>query len=86
MLEGYATPDGASSGRHEGHWAAGPPRPIAVALPASVAEQPRPDRGLAPRRTRFLSLSGKSDGALRDLAGRCLARLDEREAVLAESL
>ena len=83
VLEGYATPDGASSSRDEGHWAAGPPRPIAVALPASVAEQPRPDHGLVPRRTRFLPLSGKSDGALRDLAGRYLAWLDEREAALA---
>ena len=70
VLEGYATPDGAASSRHAGHWAAGPPQPIAVALPASVTEQPRPDHGLAPRRTRFLPLSGKSDGALRDLAGR----------------
>ena len=82
VLEGYATPDGASSTRHEGHWAAGPPRPIAVALPASVAEPPQSDHGLAPRRTRFLPLSGKSDGALRDMAGRYLAWLDEREAVL----
>ena len=83
VLEGFATPDGASSSRHEGHWAAGPPRPIAVALPASVAEQLQPDHGLAPRRTRFLPLSGKSDGALRDLAGRYLAWLDERETALA---
>ena len=83
VLEGYATPDGTSSSRDEGHWAAGPPRSIAVALPASVAEQPQPDHRLAPRRTRFLPLSGKSDGALRDLAGRYLAWLDEREAALA---
>ena len=45
VLEGYGTPDGASSSRHEGHWAAGPPRPIAIALPACVAEQPQSDHG-----------------------------------------
>ena len=83
VLAGYGPPDGASSGRREEHWAAAPPRPIAVARPASAAEQSCSDVGLEPRRTRFLPLSGKSDGAVRELAGRYLAWLDEREETLA---
>ena len=39
----------------------------------------RPKDGSGRRRTRLLPLSGKSDGALRDLAKRYLAWLDERD-------
>ena len=77
LLEGYGTPDGAAS-RSPEHWNAGPPRRVAVsqADPATGAAPPRD--GLVPRCARFLPLSGKSDGALREHAGRYLSWLDER--------
>ena len=78
VLEGYAAPglDGA-------RWTTGAPRPVAVSLPP--VSPPRSEGGLAPRGTRLLPLSGKSDAALRDLAGRYLEWLDEPgRAVAAE--
>ncbi len=51
---------------------------VAVSMPAPVTDLPMPQGDLAPRQTRFLPLSGKSDGALRDLAGRYLSWLDEQ--------
>ena len=77
VLEGYGAPDGADS-RSSGHWTAGLPRPIAISQPASVAAAPPLAVTLAPRCTRFLPLSAKSDGALRELAGRYLSWLDEQ--------
>ena len=59
------------------HFAAGPPRRVALADPGS-----RPD-SVEPRRIRLLPLSAKSEAALRDQALRYLAWLDEREVVLA---
>ena len=61
---------------------AGSAQKVAVSLPASVSDARVPDEGFAKRRTRFLPLSGKSDGALRDLAKRYLSWLDGREAQL----
>ena len=84
VLEGYTSPDGAARRVNGGDWIAGAPRPIAVALPASVTA-PRPKKGLAPRATRLLPLSGKTDPALREVAGRYLEWLDEQgEALAAE--
>ncbi|MYE53792.1 MAG: type I polyketide synthase, partial [Chloroflexi bacterium] len=51
---------------------------VAVSMPAPVTDLPMPQEDIAPRQTRFLPLSGKSDGALRDLAGRYLSWLDEQ--------
>ena len=82
VLEGYAPSGGASFGLGASEWIAGAPRPIAVSLPASVAP-PRPEDGLAPRATRLLPLSGKSDAALRDVAGRYLEWLDRKAETLA---
>ena len=59
--------------------------PIAISLPESVADLPAEE--IDARRTRFLPLSGRSDNALRDLAGRYLSRLNsasEDEALLAD--
>jgi len=51
---------------------------IAVSMPDPVTDLAMPQQDLAPRQSRFLPLSGKSDGALRDLAGRYLSWLDDR--------
>ncbi|MCY3660833.1 MAG: SDR family NAD(P)-dependent oxidoreductase [Caldilineaceae bacterium] len=56
--------------------APGPARPVRVSLPAPVADLPLPTEGIASRRTRFLPLSGKAKGAVRELAQRYLAWLD----------
>ena len=59
-------------------WTAGSRQPIAVVQPASVAGSAPAAGTLAPRVTRFLPLSGRSDEVLRELAGRYLSWLDER--------
>ena len=85
VLEGYGDGLG-TDGQGPEHWKAGPPLQIAISQPASITE-PAPQRdGLAPRATRFLPLSGKSDAALRELAGNYLTWLDEDAdaAVLAD--
>ena len=74
-------------------WPAGPMRRVTVDLPASLADGPLadgpppdgppPEGEPAPRGARLLPLSGRSDAALRALAGRYLAWLDEREEELA---
>ena len=83
VVEGYDAPDNSSLSRSEARWAVGAPRPVAVALPDDVAMPPGADSGLAARAARLLPLSGKSERALRKLAGRYLAWLDERESAQA---
>ncbi|MXY56055.1 MAG: SDR family NAD(P)-dependent oxidoreductase, partial [Gammaproteobacteria bacterium] len=75
VLESYGAPGESEQGAV--HFAAGPPRHIALADPCSG-----PDTA-APRRIRLLPLSAKSEAALCDQALRYLAWLDEGEAVLA---
>ena len=75
VVQGYKSQDGPD----ERASVAGRPQSIAVALPASMGNLPLSKEGLAARKTRFLPLSGKSDGALRDLARRYLSWLDEHE-------
>ena len=77
VLEGYGNGQGVD-GQGPEHWNAGPPLQIAISQPASVTEPAPQQDGLAPRATRFLPLSGKSDTALRESAGHYLAWLDER--------
>ena len=55
---------------------------VALSLPPSVADLPYADGAFDARNTRFLPMSGKSDGALKDLAKRYLSWLDEGAAVL----
>ena len=77
VVEGY--PSDSDGGMQ---LAAGSARPVAVALPESLADLPQAEE----RGTRLLPLSGKADGALRELAGCYLSWLDEcdEEAMLAD--
>ncbi len=73
VMEEYRAPD-AAAGKPG---TAGAAMPVAVSLPAAVGDLPIAERKVQPRRVRLLPLSGKSDGALCDLAGRYLSRLGE---------
>ena len=75
LVEGYGTPHRATDGLRDGKWPTGSPQHVAVSLPEAVAAP-------EPRATRLLPLSGKTDTALRELAGRYLAWLDERSTDL----
>ena len=81
VMEEYRASDGAST-------AVGSGKLVAVSLPATMEDLPLPEQEIQPRQTRLLPLSGKSDGALRDLGGRYLSWLDEHasedEAILAD--
>ncbi len=83
VVEGYGAPNGAATGLAEWSqsWPAGAPQPVDVALPAAVTDTPETE-ACAPRTTRLLPLSGKTDQALRELAGRYQAWLDARAEVL----
>ncbi len=76
VVEGYGTPSRASDELRDRKWPAGSPKhvtiPVAKAASEGAAEAP------AARSTRLLPLSGKTDNALRELAERYLAWLDER--------
>ena len=75
VVEGYGAPNGASPGPE------GSPQPVEVSLSDTLPELPGTDDGLAVRGTRLLPLSAKSDDALRALAGRYIAWLEDRESV-----
>ena len=75
VLEEYRAPDGRSDGEP---WAVGSGKSVRASLPATVGDLPLPEQEVRPRPTRLLPLSGKSEGALRDLAARYLSWLDER--------
>ena len=68
VLEEYRALDGTSAGSGKS---------VAVSLPATLGDLSLPEQEVQPRRTRLLPLSGKSDGALRDLGRRYLSWLDE---------
>ena len=77
IVEGYGSPNGESLAPE------GAPLPVIASMPDSTAALPQPGNGLAARESRLLPLSGKSAASLRNLAGRYLAWLDEREPALA---
>jgi len=79
VVEGYGT---VGSGNGAG-WPSGPLRSVTAPLPETAGEPPDPDgcppdlEGRAGRTERLLPLSGRTPQALRDLAGRYAAWLDE---------
>ena len=75
VMEEYRGPDGAAAGEP---WAVGSGKSVKVSLPATVGDLLLPEQEVQPRQTRLLALSGKSEGALGDLAERYLSWLDER--------
>ena len=76
LLEGYGTPGRAPAGPGDGRWPRGAARSVSISLPEGITE-PSPRERLTPRATRLLPLSGRTPEALRDLAERYLAWLDE---------
>ena len=75
IVEGHGEPDSAPAPGTV-RWPAGAASPVPVRLPEPHTDLPVTEEGLPPRETRILPLSGKSPGALRDLAGRYVEWLD----------
>ena len=75
VVEEYPGPNGNVGQEHR---PTGSEQRVAVSLPAPAAVLRAPADGVGRRRTRLLPLSGKSEGAVRELAARYLAWLDER--------
>ena len=82
IVEGYGEPGRGRAEDGATRWPAGAASPVPVSLPDAVADLPPAGEALRPREARILPLSGKSEGALRELADRYLAWLDERNADL----
>ena len=83
VLQGYDTADGIHRAADESTSVAGPPHPVPVSLPETVGALPQGHERLTARETRLLPLSGRTDKALRALAGRYLSWLDDRAQALA---
>ena len=82
VVEGYETPN-AGGGPADAGSPEGVPSAVAVALPDPIADRVPAPEGNGTRATRVLPLSGKSDDALRALAGRYVAWLGERNGAAA---
>ena len=78
VLEGYeiVTVNGTSQDGKQSFAGAG--KRVPASLPNQVANLPMPADGLGERSTRLLPLSGKTSGALGDLAAQYLSRIDEQ--------
>ncbi len=83
IVEGHEASDSASGAGKAPSWPTGALYPIAVSLPDDVPEPARAE-GPSSRPTRLLPLSGKSDQALKEAAGRYLAWLDAHGDELAD--
>ena len=79
LLEGHGTPGRVPAGPADGRWPRGTPRSVRISLPEWITERVPRER-FTPRTTRLLPLSGRTPEALRDLADRYLAWLDENSA------
>ena len=80
VVEGYGIATENGSGSAGVQSLRGAARQVPVSLPEPVANLPLAMDGLGERTVRFLPLSGKSDGALRDMAGRYLSWFDKHIA------
>ena len=81
VLEGYGGPAVGSENGDGSRLAAGAPTPV----PAAADAPPASDE-CSERATRFLPLSGKTPGALRDLAARYLVWLEQRADTLSSAV
>ncbi len=80
LVEGYDSPPGDGVETNGTGLPAGDPQPIPVSLPETIDDLSISGEGSAVERpVRLLPISGKPDGALRDLAKRYLLRLDGEE-------
>ena len=82
LVEEYRGPDDVGEGELE---VIGSTRPVAVSVPESLDSIAVPAEELVSRKARLLPLSGKTEDALRELAGRYLSWLDQRTGQAAES-
>ncbi len=79
VVEGYgATNGGAGSGERLAPQ--GPPTPVALPVPGTIAAPRTDGEGYRRLAARLLPLSAKSGRAMRELAGRYLAWLDDKDA------
>ncbi|MDE0213076.1 MAG: type I polyketide synthase, partial [Deltaproteobacteria bacterium] len=83
VVEGYDAPGDGSAGTDQGQSLSGSATSVPVSLPDAVS--PAAEEGPPVRAARLLPLSGKTSGALRQLAGRYLSWLDERDGVLSSA-
>ena len=84
LVEGYGSvPDAVSAGDVAGSPAGGP-QAVPASLPEAVTGFPVSEAG--PRGARLLPLSGKSPGAVRDLARRYVSWLDGREGAASDPM
>ena len=77
VVEEYDGPDQAPG---EGYQAAGSAKAVEILPPVTVADLSLPEQGCDERKVRLLPLSGKSEGALQELAKRYLSWLEDRAA------
>ena len=82
VIEGYRSPQRIPDAPQNGSLPAGSSRQIAASLTDTITDGEAP----SPRDKRLLPLSGKTDNALRDLAGRYLAWLDDNSKASATDL
>ena len=82
VVEGYGPPD-AAAGRPDEASPKGAPCAVGVSLPVPDSDLAPVPQARKPRATRLLPLSGKSDSALRALAGRYLCWLNQRNGAAA---